>query len=79
MPLGLMPRWARALLAFLALPGIVAFAVPALLLWSESGHLIATSQPGAVTDALLAMLGDTRPHGRQVPHLRGGGVWQYWA
>ena len=30
-----MPRWARALLAFLALPGIVAFTVPALLLWAE--------------------------------------------
>jgi len=30
-----MPRWARAVLAFIALPGIVAFAVPALLLWSE--------------------------------------------
>src|SRR5687768_9726375 len=31
----LMPRWARALLAFLVLPGLVAFTVPALLLWSE--------------------------------------------
>ena len=30
-----MPRWARALLAFLALPGIVAFTVPVLLLWPE--------------------------------------------
>ena len=28
-----MPRWIRALLAFLALPGIVAFAVPLLLIW----------------------------------------------
>jgi protein-S-isoprenylcysteine O-methyltransferase Ste14 len=30
-----MPRWARALLAFLALPGIVAFTVPVFLLWPE--------------------------------------------
>lgn len=28
-----MPRWIRALLAFLALPGIVAFAVPLLMIW----------------------------------------------
>lgn len=39
-----MPRWARALLAFLVLPGIVAFTVPALLLWPE----ITTRAPRAI-------------------------------
>jgi protein-S-isoprenylcysteine O-methyltransferase Ste14/pimeloyl-ACP methyl ester carboxylesterase len=30
-----MPRWIRALLAFLALPGVVAFTIPALIVWPQ--------------------------------------------